>query len=447
MKKLLITSALIFSVSVGNGGILDGVTNSVTNGVVNSSTGDLSKMFSLDTLTSGELNSIKNKASSFALKSIQSSMGGMVGSNMILDMCYTYGSGSSNFSLNPCDLLGAGANPCASAPNLSSFGYKKKTSTYDLEEYCRSLGYSINTGGITATGNTSVPKSPTANKSINQNIKKINSSTVLKDKYAKVKANSVKNSSGGGGGGSGGSKGGKSTANVVNTGDKKIEGSSISLANNKDNVEMQKVYYQNNYQGYSLVKDGLLASDETVENVDLSKISGGYNTLDEYNESVNDLINTFTLNDTYINLTYLKNTANSAFQKINTETTNVSEQESLKETEASNMIVKYTEQMDIWKVSEMQKRLWLLVKETEQVVSPTEDLLDSTNDVKTRINMVYFGEKNKNERAKILADVEIQAFDMIEKAKNIIQMARINSRTFDRTTEYNAILSTLSSIQ
>jgi hypothetical protein len=357
------------------------------------------------------------------------------GANLIYKYCYSFSSPSitSPFSiLNPCDL--ASANPCDKAPDLSALGMRKKSGE-DLKKYCDSLGRG---GGVDSKGVPIPIGTPVEKKPINTNVKKITSNEVLKDRYSKINAKKS-------GGGSAGST--KSTASIINGGDKKISESSISLANNKENPEVQKIYYQNNYKGYKLLEDANSVSDDSVELVDLYSLSNGYETIDDYKDSIDATTEVFKWNENNINLTYLKNTAESTFANINSTTSAVAEQEIQKEAEGNNLLSQYEEQLEIWKVSEMQKRIWLNTKEGEQVVSPSEDMLDSVNDINTRIQMVYYGEKNKNERAKLLADVEIEAFDMLEKAKNVIKMAQVNSRQFDRTAEYNKILSSLSSIE
>jgi hypothetical protein len=360
------------------------------------------------------------------------------GANLIYKYCYSYSSPSitSPFSiLNPCDL--ASANPCDNAPDLSALGMRKKSGE-DLSKYCDSLGRG---GGVDSNGVAVPVGTPVVKEAINTNVKKVTSNEVLKDRYSKINAKKSGSS------GSGGSSSTKSTASIINGGDKKISDSSISLANNKENPEVQKIYYQNNYKGYKLLEDANSVSNDNVELVDLYSLSNGYETIDDYKDSIDATTEIFKWNENNINLTYLKNTAESTFTNINSSTSVVAEQELQKEAEANNLLTQYEEQLEIWKVSEMQKRIWLNTKEGEQVVSPSEDMLDSVNDINTRIQMVYYGEKNKNERAKLLADVEIEAFDMLEKARNVIKMAQVNSRQFDRTTEYNKILSSLASIE
>lgn len=450
MKKGLFFSLVL--ISSLNAGIFDSVSNawSGASNTVGNATNKVTNSTVADKATSGswDLSDISSMYNSygkdlgletiFGSQALEKLKGLGSGANLMYKYCYSFSSPSLDnpFSImNPCDL--ANINMCASAPDLSALGFKK-ISGANLSRYCESIGK-----GSSSSSSSTIPKKP-----ITENIKKITTNQVLKDRYSKVKNIRGSNGSGGSsGGGSSGSSSTKSTASIVNGGEKQVSGSSIDLANNKENLDVQNIYYQNNYQGYKLLSDANSISDDSNAKIDLTKLSNGYLKIEDYIDSTNALTEVYTENENNINLTYLKNTAELVFANINSTTTVVSEQEQQKEAEASNLLNEYKKQIELWKVSEMQKRIWLNTKEKEQIISPTDEMLDSINDVPTRISMVYYGEKNKNERAEMLAEVESQAFSLIERAKNIIKMAQVNSRQFDRTAEYNKILQSLSSLK
>ena len=453
-KKSLILCSLLLTTSI-NASIFDtikggassvgntvsgwyGTAQDFTGGMINSKN---SKII-LDKINKGSwsFDDLKEVASSGGLKGIFDSEAYKVleghgkGANQMIEYCYEFSPPSMKNPtsvINPCD-MGDAVKVCDNAPDLSHLGYKKKSSE-DLRKYCEALGKAPDnkTGGTLPSVGGGDKKEP-----ITENIK--NSSVIdkLKDKYEKLR----KSKSSASGGGSGTSK-----SSPVN--DKKISGSSIDVKENKNNQEVQKVYYQNNYKAYTLLEDAHEVSNDKKEIVDLSKASNGFKTLDEYKEATKVLTQIFYINENGINLSFLKNNVDMLFKQINYQTADIGEQESLKTSEGASLLKAFSDQLEIWRVSEIEKRLVLLTNEAEQIVNPSEEMLDSTNDTNTRIAMVYYGKKNQTEKAKIVSDVEIEAFDYLEKAKSIIELAKAKSRTFDRAGEYNNILNSLSSIK
>lgn len=440
LSSFLLSASLEAGVLDGIGGAIGSIGNTVSNGVGTVTNNETFKSV-IDFAKKGsygvdDLNGI------FGSEAIDKLKGLGAGANVMYKYCYDFTPPSVNSPisiLNPCDVGALGANLCDKAPDLSLLGFSKRNGV-DLKSYCRTLGKEQTSPA--GTGGVIVP--PTSTVGISKNVKGVNTTNVLKDRYEKIK----KAKSGGGSGSSGGSGGsGGESGTIASSGGKSLNNSSIALNNNKDNQEVAKVIYQNNYKGYKLLEDANSISSNTVEKVDLSTLSNGYETIDEYRASVDDLTQIFYMNENNINLTYLKNTAELVFANINSTYPTASAQEAQKTAESATLLKMYEEQLDLWKVSEIQKKIWITTKENEQIVYPTEEMLDLTNDTNARIGMVYYGEKNKNEKAKLVADVESIVFDAYEKAKNVVEMAKINSRTFDRTEEYQKILASLSSIK
>ena len=349
-----------------------------------------------------------NKAMSSVTSVILNKSGGALNSSVggVLSYCYDYKPSpvkNFDFSFDPCNLFGnSSLSPCDSAPNLEKLGYYKKSDvsqlSFDFNRYCNKL---IN-----------------SNETTTQVVKSVNTSKTI-DKT------------------------------IVNNNDKvenKISDSAIGLEKGLSNIDVKKAIETNNYKTYTVMKDVVKRADDNVDEIDFTNINVEYKTLEEYEESVESLANDYTQSKNNINLDKLKRESYEQFVRVNADTSDENEREKQKEALKSKILEDYKNLLDKFEKYEIDKTTWLLTNENKQVVYPTANVVKGAATTEEKINMIYYIEKQKKEKANMITIVKSQTFNTYEQAKKVIEVSYLKSIEFNREKEYNAIMEKLNSL-
>jgi len=398
MLKNLLSSVLLLSyASAINFEDFQGVVGNIDSKIID-------KTFKSD--LSSIKDSIKNKAMDSVTSIINNKTGGLLNNAAggVLSHCYDYKPvpiKPFDFSFDPCTLFSnPKISPCDTAPNLEDMGYYKKSNKLqielDLKRYCNKASIKETIDKVVESINTNI----TVDKAISN-----------KEQKQKTLANSA-----------------------------------IGLLKGSKNVDVKKAIETNNYKNYKVMKDVLTRADDNKNEIDFSSINVEYKTIDDYEKSVQNLASDYLHSKSSINLNKLKRESYEQFKRINNDTTNDLERETQKQALKSKILEDYKSLLEKYEKYEIDKKIWLLTKENKQVVYPTATVVKTAATVEERINMIYYIEKQKKDKASIIADVKSKAFDMYEKAIKVIEVSYLKSIEFDREKEYKIIMTKLNSI-
>lgn len=417
----------LFIIFVLSSGLLYGfeLPSSATSSISSfgSSANNLSNVNMGSLLTESNYQSVVNKYQGNMLNNIYKSFAGStggginaIGGSNLLGLCYVYkGTGSSDFSLNVCDLVGKLSNPCSFAPSLTSFGYSKKSTSSSeyssLKNYCQAL-FGTSTK------------------------KKMTLKTIDTNSYISSRATNASTTSSNGGNVLSGS--GASGA---------IHTSAISFNNAKTTTNSggfaYKAIMENDYENYEVLKQ-INANNPSAYGVDGYDINVDYEKYDDYEASIDELADIYFNMEKALDPYEIYTIASQQFLRINANSSDYSSRSTNKENAKAKILTDFDTMIEKWKVTEYDKRFSMIDK-TGWIVYPTKELIARFNE-KDRLRLIAKVEKQKRVISSLKAQIQYEALQKRNEIDIQVSNALVRSREFDRTTATSELKTLLSGV-
>lgn len=349
------------------------------------------------------IDSVKSSTLSNVYKSLAGQLGGSVNliGGDILGMCYVYKPApatSIDSSLNICDLLGsATTDPCQLAPELSDFGYYKKSNTStqftELKDYCNSI-FGKNSSSTTTQERTTTLTEINTNDYI-----------VTETQNTTDIAEATKNTT-------------------------KIESSPLDIKKATGNNIITDVIYNNKPESFDLLKKIYKNNPNALNNIDTTQINVEYKTNEEFEESIDELKSTYYNLYTQLNKDEIYKLALQQFERVNANTSDATERATQKESLKASMIEDYKKILAKWEKLEYEKR-YLMLDKKDFIAYPTQDIV-KRYDAVNRLYVVSLIEKQKTKIAELRADIKKESLNMLNEVEIYIDNARTRTQEFDR---------------
>jgi len=368
MKVKLFVSSILLSTSLQvHAGILDNILKDVF--------GDVLSYFDIGGVEAGDFfHALQEEA----VGNLAGQIGEGAGS--VMDTCYVYSPSSSpvygsKININVCSVMNSLPNLCDSAPDLGSYGYRKKNPKWDLKNACKNI-----------MGNKQTIKISDYIPNANMNIELFNMDTSNKSSVI----------------------GGKIRY-------------AFSETNNKHYIAALK---DGDYETLTIYNNILNTSNATSpDDIDISKINVAYSTIDEYSKSVEERVDAFRTLEDQLNISRVKKLAYDTFIGINKKhplTENFSSQtsrENEKISAKSKILEDYEKLVD--KFVKMNIKDRMLLEYRPGVLNPTKETVDNRPE-EERARVVYVIEKQKAIQANIIRQERRKGDTLTKRAKREI---------------------------
>ena len=366
MKLKIFASAVLLSTSL-QAGIIDDILNDLF--------GDILSYFNIGGVEAGDFFDALQEE-------VGNNIAGVIGegAGSAMDMCYVYNPSTlpvygSKIDLNICGIMDSMPNLCDSAPDLSSFGYRKKNPKWDLKNACKNLvgtKQSVNIADY-------IPQ-------INTNIELFNMNT-----------NNTSSEIGG-----------------------KIR-YSFSETNNKHYLQALN---DGDYETLTVFNNILNTSESTnPDDIDISKINVSYETIDDYTKSVEDRVDAFRTLEDQLNISRVKKIAYDTFIGINKkhplteDFASQTNRENEKLGAKSKMLEDYEKLVDKYVKMNIKDRMLLEYK--PGVLDPTKATVERWQE-EERARVIYVIEKQKAIQSKIIREEKRRGDVLIKRAEREI---------------------------
>jgi len=363
------------------------------------------------------LNSGKQGATNIFIGMLNDNLGG---AGNLMDICYVYSPKpikNFDFSFNICNALPNINNFCDLSPDLSKYGYEKKTSSstdaFNIRSYCNDIfGAEIDKSISITEIITNVDYS----KEIYNDLKKdeLQKPSEISDKiFSKDSPLNYKN----------------------------------ALEQKDDNKEKLALYHtiiKNDYESMRAYKMVLKRANENEINKEstFKNINVPYNTVADYEKSVTKLRNNRKKLLESLSIVELSKKAETAFSTINAGTEDRQERATQKEAQLVKFYDEYVDMLEKW--ANMETNIQLMTNYKEEIVYPTKELVSRYKE-RDRAKVVYRIEEQKTKKVQVLNNIDREVQDLRDKAYISLQNEVLRSMEFDKQTALQEIEALLGS--